>query len=181
MNKKGKAIIALLVVGVFAFCAVQFILIPHINAKQEEDSANQNDSITHDIESVLEYKSAYCGDNSNIANLFYHLPLNSISMKFQIESENCILFVYYLDTVWNIGEDKVQRDLIYNSVAALALIDNLMQITYEFSGDTFTFTRVAMEDCFGKDLSSLLNKEIWKEKIQSRLNDADFVSSFYGQ
>lgn len=24
--------------------------------------------------------------------------------------------VNYLDTVWNIGEEKMQRDLIYNSV-----------------------------------------------------------------
>ncbi len=181
MNKKGKAIIVLLIIGVFAFCAVQFLLIPQINAKQEEYSANQNDSLTHDVESVLDYKSAYIGDNSNVANLFYHLPLNGTAMKFQIDSENCTLFVNYLDTVWNIGEEKVQRDLIYNSVAALALIDNLKQIAYEFSGDTFTFTRAAMEDYFGKGLSSLLDKEIWKEKIQSRLNDADFVSSFYGQ
>ena len=53
-------------------------------------------------------------------------------MKFEIDSEACTLTVNYLDTVWNIGEEKVQRDLIYNSVAAMAAIDNLSGITYNF-------------------------------------------------
>ncbi|MDP4132973.1 MAG: DUF4825 domain-containing protein [Bacillota bacterium] len=181
MNKKNKAIIVLLVIGALAFCTIRFIIIPHNNAKQEQYNANQNDSLTHDIANVLRYKSAYVGDSSNDANLFYHLPLSSVSMKFQINPDDCSLTVNYLDTVWNIGEGKVHRDLVYNSAAAMALIDNLKQITYEFSGATFVFTREKIENSFGSDLSSFLDKETWNKKIQSRLNDSDFVSSFYKQ
>lgn len=181
MNHKNKIIVALLIMGVLAFCAVQFIVIPHNKANQEQYNADQNDSLTHDIESVLNYKNAYIGDNSNDTNLFYHLPLNHVPMKFQINSNDCSLTVNYLDTVKNIGEEKVYRDLIYNSAAAMALIDNLKQITYEFSGATFVFTREEIQNSFGKDLISLLNREVWNKNIQSKLNDSDFVSSFYKQ
>lgn len=181
MNNKNKIIVALLIIGALTFCAIQFIVIPHNNAKREQYNANQNDSLTHDIESVLDYKSAYIGDNSNDANLFYHLPLNRVPMKFLINSNDCSLTVNYLDTVWNIGEDKVHRDLIYNSAAAMALIDNLKKITYEFSGVTFVFTREEIQSSFGNDLQSLLNKEAWNKNIQNKLKDSDFVSSFYKQ
>lgn len=181
MNNKNKIIVALLVIGVLAFCVVQFVIIPHNNAKQEQYNANQNDSLQHDIESVLNYKSAYIGDSSNVANLFYHLPLHTISMKFEINPNDCYLTVNYLDTVWNIGEDKVHRDLIYNSTVAMALIDNLQQITYQFSGNTFVFTREKIQNSFGNDLSSLLDKEAWNKSVQSKLNDTDFVSGFYAQ
>jgi len=88
------------------------------------------------------------------------------SMKIEINSEDCILTVNYLDTVWNIGEEKVQRDLLYNSVAAMAAIDNLSGITYNFSGDSYSFTRKQIEDVFGTPLSNLLKQEKWSEKIQ---------------
>ena len=100
-------------------------------------------------------------------------------MKFQIDSSHCSLTVSYLDTVWNIGEEKVQRDLIYNSAAAFSLIDNLKAITYEFSGNSYSFTRAQFENVFGNPLSSLLEKKTWSKKIQTKLNDINFVESFY--
>ena len=84
-----------------------------------------------------------------------------------------------LDTVWNIGEDKVQRDLIYNTVAAMAVIDNLSGITYNFSGDTYSFKRTQIEDVFGTPLSNLLEQEKWSKEVQDKLKDMDFVEQFY--
>jgi len=179
MNKKTKIIIILLAAGVLLFSAVQFIIIPSINHRQEQYAAAQNDSLTHDINSVLKYKSQYIGDNSNTVNLFYNLPLNNVSMKFQINSDDCSLTVNYLDTVWNIGEEKVQRDLVYNSATAFSLIDNLTKITYEFSGKSYFFTRSQFENVFGTPLPSLLNQKILSEKIQSKLDDTKFVEEFY--
>lgn len=120
------------------------------------------------------------GDNSNVINLFYALPLCNLSMKFQIDSEACALTVNYLDTVWNVGEEKVQRDLIYNSVAAMAAIDNLSEVTYAFSGDAYSFTREQIEAVFGTSLSDLLaDEDIWNEKVQNQLRSDDFVIQFY--
>lgn len=179
MTKKSKLIICLLAVAVILFCVIQFWAIPARQAQQEEYSYNQTDALTHDISAIMDFKNPYIGDASNTANLFYALPLCNISMKFQIDSDTCALTIHYLDTVGNIGEEKVQRDLIYNSVAAMAAIDNLSQITYEFSDNTYSFDREQMEDIFGSPLSNLLENERWISEVQNRLSSKEFCQQFY--
>ena len=100
-------------------------------------------------------------------------------MKFEINSETCALTVNYLDTVWNIGEEKVQCDLVYNSVAAMAAIDNLSGITYNFSGESYSFSRKQIEEVFGSPLSELLEQEKWNKEVQDKLNSTDFVEQFF--
>ena len=130
-------------------------------------------------EAIEDYKTAYLGDANNVRDLFGNLPLNNIPRQFEINSDDCTLTVNYLDTVWNIGEDKVQRDLIYNTVAAMAAIDNLSGITYNFSGDSYSFERTQIEDIFGAPLSNLLEQEKWSNDVQDKLKDTDFVEQFY--
>ena len=163
MNKKSKIIIGLLAVAVVLFCVIQFWIIPANQAKQEAYAQNQTDALTHDISAIEDYRTAYLGDANNVRDLFGNLPLNNIPRQFEINSDDCTLTVNYLDTVWNIGEDKVQRDLIYNTVAAMAAIDNLSGITYNFSGDSYSFERTQIEDIFGAPLSNLLEQEKWSK------------------
>lgn len=179
MNKKNKIIIGLLAIAIVLFCAIQFWIIPTNRAKEAEYARNQTDALTHDISVVETYKTPYIGNASNTSGLFEVLPLSDISKKYEINSDNCTLTVNYLDTVWNIGEEKVQRDLVYNSVAAMAAIDNLSGITYNFSGDSYSFTRKQIEDVFGTPLSNLLKQEKWSEEVQNKLNDTDFIGQFY--
>lgn len=179
MNKKSKAIIGLLAIGIVLFCAIQFWFLPANRTKQAEYIRNQTDALTHDISVVEDYKTSYIGDANNVRGLFEVLPLNNISMNIEINSEDCVLTVNYLDTVWNIGEEKVRRDLVYNSVAAMAAVDNLSGITYNFSGDRYSFTREQMESTFAAPLSNLLEQEEWSERVQNRLSDTNFIGHFF--
>lgn len=179
MTKKNTLIIGLLATAVVLFCVIQFAIIPANRDKQAAYAQDQTDALTHDITSIEAYKSPYVGDATNVSHLFYALPLGNISMKFEIDSDTGALTVNYLETVWDIGEDKVQRDLIYNTVAAMATIDNLTAVTYNFSGDSFTFSRKEMEDAFGSPLSALLEPGKWNKEVQNKLNDGDFVKGFY--
>lgn len=179
MSKKNKVIIGLIAFAVIVFGVIQFAIIPANQKKQAEYEKKQTDSFTHDITVIKDYQSPYIGDATNVSKLFYALPLNNISMKFEINSEKYSLTVNYLDTVWNIGEEKTHRDLVYNTVAVMAAIDNLSAITYEFSGDSFSFSREQMEKVFGPDLSVLLEADVWKEKVQDQIASIDFVNQFY--
>lgn len=179
MNKKNKVIIGLLAVAVVLFCAIQFWIIPANQAEQAEYTRNQTDALTHDISSIEDYRSPYMGNASNISRLFEHLPLGNISKKYEMDSDNFALTVSYLDAVWNIGEEKVQRDLIYNSVASMAAIDNLSEITYHFSGTSYSFERQDIENMFGTPLSDLLSPENWEEEVQSQLVSTEFCQQFY--
>ena len=129
MNTKDKVILGLLAVAVMLFCAIQFWFLPAEEARQADYARNQTDSLTHDISAIEEYRFPYVGKVSNVGNLFEHLPLGNVSKKYEIDSENCTLTVDYLDTVWNIGEEKVQRDLIYNSVAAMRGSPTILPVT----------------------------------------------------
>ena len=178
--KKNKILLWLLSLAVILFLLVAFAVAPGIQKRQNQYEADQTDALTHDITVIKEFKTPYMGDAANIGNMFYALPLNNIAMKFQLDPEARALTVHYLDTVWNIGEEKVKRDLIYNTVAAMAAIDNLAEITYEFSGNTYSFKREQFEAVFGMPLSELLtDNRVWKEKVREQLQSTDFVKRFF--
>ncbi len=100
-------------------------------------------------------------------------------MNFEIDSKACILTVNYLDTVRNIGEEKVRRDVVYNSIAAMAAIDNLSGITYHFYDSSYSFTREQIEAIYGASLSDLLDENNWRENVQDKVSDKEFVGQFF--
>lgn len=179
MNKKDKVILVLLAVGILLFCTVQFLVLPEIQRKEEAYAMNQTDALTHDIASIEDYRFPYVGNASNVGGLFEHLPLSDVGKSYEIDSEKCILTVNYHDTVSHIGEEKVQRDLIYNSASAMAAIDNLAGVTYHFDDNSYSFDRKDMEDLFGSPLSDLLSPERWSDELQSQLSSQDFCRQFY--
>lgn len=181
MSKKNKTIIGLLIIAVIVFCSIVFFIVPTMQQEQSKYIADQTDALTHDISSIEEFRNPYVGNAPNTGNLFYTLPLNNVSMKFQIDSEDCTLTVSYLDTIWAIGEEKIHRDLVYNSIAAMAAIDNLTEITYELSDVSFSFSRQEIEDIFGAPLSDLLDNNEWKDKVQDQMGSSDFIGGFYSE
>lgn len=179
MKGKNRIVVILLAIAVILFCTICFFIIPTMEKKQAAYVFNQRDALTHDITVIEPYKTPYLGNAVNVSALFEQLPLNNIEKKYEIDSEKCTLTVIYLDTIWNIGEQKVRQDLAYNAVAAMASIDNLSMVTYAFPEYSVSFTREQMEGTFGNSLSSLLDKEIWKEKVQDKIADKDFLKQFY--
>lgn len=179
MKKKNRVIITLISIAAVLFCTICFFIIPAMEKRQSAYESDQQDALTHDIAAIENYKTPYLGNAVNVSGLFEQLPLSNVEKKYEIDSENCTLTVIYLDTVWNIGEQKVRQDLVYNAVAAMAAIDNLSMVTYEFPEYSFSCTREQMQEIFGNNLSSLLDKEIWKEKVQDKIADQDFLKQFY--
>lgn len=179
MKKRNKIIIALIAIAVIMFCTICFFIIPNMERNQAIYNSNQQDALTHDITAIEDYRTRYLGNAANVSGLFEQLPLSNVEKKYQIDSEKCSLTISYLDTVWNIGEQKVYQDLLYNAIAAMASIDNLSSITYAFPEYSFSFTRAEMEEVFDNDLSSLLDEKIWKEKVQDRIADKDFLEQFH--
>lgn len=179
MNKQNKIVICLLFAVVIALYFIQSFAVRANKARQAEYAQKQSNALTHDISAIMDYRSPYIGDASNVGGLFHALPLSNVDMRFEINSDTCSLTVNYLDSVQNIGEEKVRQDLIYNSVAAMAAIDNLTEIVYSFSDSSDSFTRKQIEDIFGAPLSELFEPERWHKEVQSRLSSAEFVNQFY--
>ena len=177
MNKKNWIIFGLFILAGVLFCTVQFGILPAQEAGQIEYQNRQTDALTHDITVAVDYKSSYIGDASNTANLFYNLPMNNVPMTFEIDHTS--LTVNYLDTVWNIGEEKARQDMVYNAIAAMATIDNLSQMTFNFVGEQFIFAREQFEMVFGRPLDDLLEKGVWLDRVQKPLYSQEFVEQFF--
>lgn len=178
MKNRDRLIIGLLAVGVIFFAAIQFVIIPHNNANEKAYAAAQQEPATHDLSSILPYKSRYMGDASNDANLFYHLPLCNIGMSFGVDSTNYRLEVDYKETVENIGEEKVQSALLYNSTAAFALISNLNAIEYNFTGASYEVKRTDIEALYS-GFGTVLQKSNWKTSVQDKMNDVAYVNETF--
>lgn len=178
MKTKNKVLLVLLAIAVLSFCVIKFYIVPE-REKQQIVYVTQQDAITHDIKTIKDYKSPYIGNASNVGNLFDRLPLSDTGRKYEIDSNKCTLTVYYLDHIIDIGESTVQQDLLYNTVAAMASIDNLAGITYKFYDKEFSFTREQIENIYGDNLSSLLDEKIWKEKVQDNITDTSILEKFY--
>lgn len=180
MNKlKNKILISLLTIAIILSFVIAFYVIPQKGQHSAKYVSQQQNAETHDINQIAGCQTPYIGNASNVGKLFDKLPLSNTERKYEIDSDHCILTIYYLDTVWNIGETKVQQALVYNTVAAMASIDNLAGIVYKFSGDSFSFTREQIESVFGDDLAALLPKAVWEHDVQSKLTDDIFLTQFY--
>ena len=175
IKTRNKLIIGLFVLGVAFYGVIEGVVLPQREASQEEYRLQQRDPLTHDLDSILKFKSEYMGDASNLINLFCTLPLNHIAMSFQMDDEQFLVEVHYQDDADNVGDTQLRRALLYNATAAFALVDNLQQIQFVFLDQTFAVTRDAICTLYDEPLPQLLKASEWKEKVQAPLSDEDYV------
>jgi hypothetical protein len=180
VKTRNKIIIFLIIIGIISYAIVDGVIIPKINENKQQYIAEQQNPSTHDIESILKYKNKYMGNASNTINLFHSLPLSNVGTTFQMFPDQLTTEVNYQETVSNIGTLKVQRALIYNATAAFALIDNLKSLNFKFDGpSSFKVNRKDIEKWYGEKSSSLLSENTWKVKVQTRLDNNQYVESCF--
>ncbi len=179
MNKKNQIIVGLLVIASISFVIFQFLILPAQQKELDIYHQNQTDALSHDITSIKKFQHPYIGNTSNVINLFNRLPLNHIDMKFAINSNQKTLTVKYSGNTKNIGTSKIQRDLLYNSVVAMATIDNLSAITYNFRDNSYQFGRDEIESIFSEPLSTLLESEQFQQKLNTKLKDDQFLRELF--
>ncbi|WMJ87381.1 DUF4825 domain-containing protein [Anaerocolumna sp. MB42-C2] len=198
MKIRNRIINVLLIMGAILYIVVRFIIIPDSVRKEMEYNKAQYNAVTHNLNSILPYKSPYMGDASNIINLYNNLPM-TVDRTFQLLSDELTLVIYYKDTFLQVGEksvemqedetndsngkqnqvyqDEVFKDLIYNSTAAFALIDNLKKINYNFTDINYSVTRDMIEELYTVKLSELLTEKNWSVLVQDKLKDSEFVNN----
>ncbi|KLH96897.1 DUF4825 domain-containing protein [Brevibacillus formosus] len=171
---RNKIILALVLIGVVLFMVIQIVIIPENEAQSEQYQLAQQSPLTHDLESILPYKNKYMGATSNLV-MFNHLPLDQLKRTFQLRPEKFTIEIHYEDKTTDVEAKLFKQAMLYNSVSAFALVDNLQTIEYRFSDTTIVATRVAIQGLFGEDLASLLTKEKWRAGVQDKLRDDQFV------
>src|SRR5699024_8594257 len=57
------------------------------------------------IDNIVKYKNKYVGNNSNVGNLLYDLPLSEYGLVFEIDSNDLGITVDYNTTDWYINDN----------------------------------------------------------------------------
>ena len=138
------------------------------------------------IDNIIKYKNKYIGNNSNIGNLVYNLPLSEFGYVFEIDSKNYSLTIDYSTTDWYNNENHyIKKSLLYNSVSIFALIDNVQEINYNFSGNSYKANRQQIETSYPNYNEIVSKNEIDKENfykyLENKLTDDEFVSNTFNK
>lgn len=138
------------------------------------------------IDNIINYKNKYIGNNSNIGNLIYNLPLSEYGYVFEIDSKNCGLTINYNTTDWYYNENQyINKALIYNSISIFMLIDNANYITFNFSGGTYKVEKSVIQKNYPNYFEVLsdnkINKDKFNQYVENKMNDNTFVEEIFGK
>ena len=137
------------------------------------------------IENIIQYKNQYVGNNSNDSHLIDSLPLAEYGYVFEIDSKNLGLTIDYHITDWYVNESHyLEKSLLYNSVSIFALIDNVEQITFNFSGNAYTVSRKQMDELypnFEDIIGNETNQNNFNKYLENKMNDNDFVEDIFNK
>ncbi len=136
------------------------------------------------IDNLIKYKNKYLGNNSNIGNLINSLPLANYGYAFEIDGTNLIINYYMTDWYYN-DNLYVNKALIYNSVSLFSLIDNLDNITYNFSGLSYCVNRNNIVDNYPNYFKILnndeINKNTFNKYVEKMMNDDSFIENNFSE
>lgn len=133
---------------------------------------------------LKKYKTPYMGDAELMDALFQNLLLVRAGVGVGIDADTYTILVHYQSTEEELGPGNVHAALVYNSVAAFTLVDNLKQIRYFFPGNNFVYIidRGSVEELFGTDdLSDFFPTEsTWKLNFQDLLKQQEYQDAWFG-
>ena len=137
------------------------------------------------IDNIIKYKNNYVGNNSNTGNLINNLPLSEYGYVFEIDSVNLELTVDYYITDWYTNENHyLEKSLLYNSVSIFSLIDNVEELTFNFSGKSYKVNRKQIEELYPNYddiVSNEINKNNFNKYLENKMNDNDFVETIFNK
>ena len=178
MKKVNILIIALLIIGLSGLVLVEGYVKPEMRRREQQYLLEQRDPLTHDFSRLLEFRSRYMGDASNLANLNYNLPPGDLQMTFQIHPELLTAEITYQDSLTAMEAELFDRVLVYNTTANFVLIDNLETLVLNFERNSYTISRRAVESWYGVNLKTLQNEARWADEVQRPLSGRAYVRSF---
>lgn len=137
------------------------------------------------IDSIIKYKSLYVGDNSNTGNLIGSLPLSEYGYTFEIDSKKLGVTIHYHMTDWYINENHyLEKSLLYNTVSIFALIDNVQELTFSFSGKNYQVSRETIEKQYPnyKDITlDGIHQENFEQYLEAKMNENELVALLFEQ
>lgn len=155
-------------------------------SKKKNACMNPYDPNKSDMSRLIKYQNKYIGNNSNTSNLFTQLPLAEYGFTTEIDSNHLGIKLNYQHSVIYIQEDKenfyLKQSLIYNSISAFLLLQNLNYINFNFLDEQYDVTKEKVsaldfyDNLINDDKISLENVQ---KHLVEQLNDELFVNNIF--
>ena len=137
------------------------------------------------IDNIIKFKDQYVGNNSNDSHLIDNLPLSEYGYVFEIDSKNLGLTIDYHITDWYINENQyLEKCLLYNTLSIFSLIDNVQDITFNFSGNSYKVNRKQAQELYPNynDIrNNEINKDNFNKYLENKMNDNEFVKIIFNK
>ncbi|MBC8532205.1 DUF4825 domain-containing protein [Gehongia tenuis] len=177
VQQRNRVIILLAAAAILLTAIVYAYIIPAQDARTEAYNKAQKDPLTHDLGSILPYKSDYMGDAPNISQLLYRLPLADVPVSLELDSEHLWVQVHYEASSSDYKEEKLHQALVYNAAAIFSLIRNVNGVEFSFSDVTYRVARMDLMRNWDISSEELLDPETWKNQLQDRLKRPGFLQN----
>lgn len=158
---------------------MQMVYLPSQERIQAEEELKQLDPETHHFEKVLQFENLYMGNAGNNMNLVNHLPMSDVQRLFQQDPDEFTFTVNYEMSVKEIGRERVEKAILYNATAILALIENMKVVEFAFVDQTYTVTREHVNNWFGEDVASFKNEKVFIEKVQQPIIAREHLDEWF--
>ena len=137
------------------------------------------------IDNIIKFKNKYVGNNSNVSHLIDSLPLSEYGYVFKIDSKNLGLTIDYHITDWYINENQyLEKCLLYNTVSIFSLIDNVQDITFNFSSNSYKVNRKQVENLYpnyNDIISNEIDKDNFNKYLEEKINDNEFIEDTFSK
>ncbi len=167
-----------ILIGILVIAVIIAILLTNYFSK-ERSTENNNNNSTVDL---IQYQSAYVGDNTNIINLLGELPLGNYRNEVSLETSTKPygISVKYDLSVSSLSIEAIEATFERNATLIFALIDNVDQISFFYDPDNenpdYVSDRSQIQKSYVHDLRSYADD---RKAFEMLLNSLSLTFSVY--
>lgn len=149
--KRKKRIV--FITGILCMVLLSSILLTSGKTSGSEDKTRE-----YDAKTLLDYKSLYIGDASNVSNLLQRLPLGEYKVKIALSTKEQpygLTVEYGAAIMDKYSESDTARWMISNMAVVFSLIDNVDVIQCNIQGEEawqYHYTRSTLQTYFDRDV-----------------------------
>lgn len=167
-----------ILIGILVIAVIIAILLTNYFSK-ERSTENNNNNSTVDL---IQYQSAYVGDNTNIINLLGELPLGNYRNEVSLETSTKPygISVKYDLSVSSLSIEAIEATFERNATLIFALIDNVDQISFIYDpvneNPDYVSDRSQIQKSYVHDLRSYADD---RKAFEMLLNSLSLTFSVY--
>ncbi len=136
---------------------------------------------------MIIYKAPFCDVyriNRNTKNEYYIVDTKKIYTEETIPVSPFNRDKAGIDNIIKFKNQYLEKCLLYNTVSIFSLIDNVQEITFNFSSNSYKVNRKQIEKLYPNYsyiISNEINRDNFNKYLENKMNDNEFIKSIFNK